>query len=115
MTGAREDVTRTPTLVSPDGARRVETKLARSTTTLTLYDRDEAKASVKVTGLVSHLRWAPNGSEVSFTLGVLGRNGGVVQNLYLWDLVDGKAPMALTSDGTSFGAEWLGAAQSWQP
>jgi hypothetical protein len=115
VTGAREDVTRTPTLVSPDGARRVETKLARSTTTLTLYDRDEAKASVKVTGLVSHLRWAPNGSEVSFTLGVLGRNGGVVQNLYLWDLVDGKAPMALTSDGTSFGAEWLGAAQSWQP
>ncbi len=116
VSGVRDDVTRTPTLVSPDGARRVDSKLVRSTTTLTLYDRsDQAQASVKVTGLVSHLRWAPNGSEVSFTLGVLGRNGGVVQNLYLWDLVDGKAPMALTSDGTSFGAEWLGASQSWQP
>ncbi|HET8586434.1 MAG TPA: hypothetical protein VFM74_01030, partial [Candidatus Limnocylindria bacterium] len=109
------NVTRTPTLYSPDATRRVEAKLKGSTTTLTLYDRDREAASVKVAGLVSHLRWAPNGSEVSFTLGVLGRNGGVVQNLYLWDLVNGKAPMQLTSDGTSSGAEWLGAAQSWQP
>jgi hypothetical protein len=116
VTGVRANVTRTPTLYSPDASRRVESKLKGSTTTLTLYDRDDqASASVKLTGLVSHLRWAPNGSEVSFTLGVLGRNGGVVQNLYLWDLVDGKAPMQLTSNGTSSGAEWLGAAQSWQP
>lgn len=116
LTGVRAAVRRVPTLASPDGTRRVEAKASGSSTTLTLYDSaDAAKASIKVSGLVSHIRWAPNGSEISFTLGTLGRNGGIVQNLYLWDLVDGKKPMQLTSNGTSFGAEWLGAAQSWQP
>jgi WD40 repeat protein len=115
-TGQRLNVTRTPTLVAPDGSRRVEAKVKGSTTTLTLYDRqDQAQASVKVDGLVSHMRWSPNGSQVSFTIASLGKNGGVVQNLYLWDLTDGKDPMQMTSDGTSFGAEWLGAAQSWEP
>ncbi len=116
LTGSRAAVRRVPTLASPDGTRRVEAKASGSSTTLTLYDSaDTAKGSIKVSGLVSHIRWAPNGSEISFTLGTLGRNGGIVQNLYLWDLVDGKKPMQLTSNGASFGAEWLGAAQSWQP
>lgn len=116
LTGKRAAVRRVPTLASPDGTRRVEAKASGSSTTLTLYDSaDTAKGSITVSGLVSHIRWAPNGSEISFTLGTLGRNRGVVQNLYLWDLVDGKKPMQLTSNGTSFGAEWLGGAQSWQP
>jgi hypothetical protein len=116
VTGARTNVTRTPTLYSPDASRRVESKLKGSITTLTLYDRNgQASASVKVTGLVSHLRWAPNGSEVSFTLGVLGRSGGVVQDRYLSDLEICMDAMPLTTNGTSTGAEWLGAAQSWQP
>ena len=59
------------------------------------------------------MRWAPNGSEVSFTLGTTGNNGGVVQNLYVWDLVDGKAPTMITSNGASFGAEWRGGGVWW--
>jgi hypothetical protein len=29
--------------------------------------------------------------------------------------VDGKAPAPLTSNGASFGAEWLGVIQTWVP
>ncbi|HEX5395746.1 MAG TPA: hypothetical protein VFX74_01525 [Candidatus Limnocylindria bacterium] len=114
--GTRTEVTRAPTLWSPDGKRRVETKLSGSTTTLTLKNRDgESQASVKVSGLVSHLRWSADNSEVAFTLGHLGHNGGVSQDLFVWALQDGVAPLPITSNGTSFGAEWLGASQSWEP
>lgn len=103
-----------PTLYSPDEQWTVKLAYSAGKTTLTLTDRaGSARAATVVTGLVSHLRWAPNGSEVSFTLGHTGQNGGVVQNLYVWDLVDGKAPMAITSNGASFGAEWRGAAVRW--
>jgi hypothetical protein len=114
--GTLTEVTRTPTLWSPDGKRRVDTKLSAGATTLTLRNRDdESQASVKVNGLVSHLRWSADNSEVAFTLGRVGHNGGVVQDLFIWELKDGEAPMPLTSNGTSFGAEWLGASQSWEP
>ena len=80
---------------------------------MTLLDDDGvAQASVKVAGLVSHVRWAATDNEVVFTLGRLV-SGGVRQDLYVWDLVDGKAPAALTSNGASFGAEWLGVLQAW--
>jgi hypothetical protein len=116
MDGTLSEVTRQPTLWSPDGKRRVATKLANGTTTLTLMNRDDVpQASVKVNGLVSHLRWSADNSEVVFTLGRLGHNGGVIQDLYIWELQDGKAPLPITSNGTSFGAEWMGAAQSWEP
>jgi hypothetical protein len=72
------------------------------------------QATVSVTGLVSHVRWAGTNNEVVFTLGRLV-GGGVRQDLYIWDLVDGKAPSPLTSNGASFGAEWLGVPQSWLP
>jgi hypothetical protein len=39
----------------------------------------------------------------------------VRQDLYVWDLVDGNAPAPLTSNGASFGAEWLGVLQTWVP
>jgi hypothetical protein len=85
------------------------------TTTLTEEGHDGvAKASAKIIGLVSHLRWAGGGNEVVFTLGRLV-GGGVRQDLYVWDLVNGKAPAPLTSNGASFGAEWLGVLQSWVP
>ena len=114
--GTRTEVTRTPTLWSPDGKRRIEAKLSGSTTTLTLKNRDNAaQASVKVNGLVSHLRWSADNSEVAFTLGHVGHNGGVSQDLYVWALKDGVAPLPITSNGTSFGAEWLGASESWEP
>lgn len=116
MDGTLSEVTRQPTLWSPDGKRRVTTKLTNGVTTLTLKNRDDvSQASVRVNGLVSHLRWSADNSEVVFTLGRLGHNGGVIQDLYIWELQDGKAPLPITSNGTSFGAEWMGAAQSWDP
>ena len=75
----------------------------------------DAEASVTVSGLVSHIRWAPTRNEIVFTLGRSTSGGGIRQDLYVWDLVDGNAPLALTSNGAAFGAEWLGVAQSWQP
>ena len=115
--GRVTEVDREPVLWSPDGRHTIGlTENANGTTVLTLRDRgDEALASVQVTGLVSHVRWAPTRNEVVFTLGQRTNAGGVRQNLYVWDLVDGNAPSALTSNGTSFGAEWLGVAQGWQP
>jgi hypothetical protein len=103
-----------PTLYSPDEQWTIRPKFSAGKTTLTLTDKaGNVRAATTVTGLVSHLRWAPNGSEVSFTLGHTGQNGGVVQNLYVWDLVNGKTPMAITSNGASFGAEWRGGAVRW--
>ena len=66
-------------------------------------------------GLISHLRWSPHGNRVAFTLGITLAGGGVRQDLYVWDLVRGRAPSAFTASGASFGVEWLGSAQFWQP
>jgi hypothetical protein len=104
-----------PVLWSPDQRLRVDVSVASGVTTLTLVDHDEIKqSSVKVTGLVSHVRWAASNNEIVFTLGRLV-GGGVRQDLYVWDLVDGNAPAPLTSNGASFGAEWLGVLQTWVP
>jgi hypothetical protein len=104
-----------PVLWSPDQRLRVDVAVASGVTTLTLKDKDEiAQASVKVTGLVSHIRWAASNNEIVFTLGRLV-GGGVRQDLYVWDLVDGNAAAPLTSNGASFGAEWLGVLQTWVP
>ena len=104
-----------PVLWSPDQRLRVRVTEASGTTTLMLMDHDGiAQGSVKVTGLVSHVRWAASNNEIVFTLGRLV-GGGVRQDLYVWDLVNGKAPAPLTSNGASFGAEWLGVLQTWVP
>ncbi len=104
-----------PVLWSPDQRVRVNVTVTSGVTTLTLVDRDElTKAKVKVTGLVSHVRWAASNNEIVFTLGRLV-GGGVRQDLYVWDLVNGKAPAPLTSNGATFGPEWLGVLQSWVP
>jgi hypothetical protein len=104
-----------PVLWSPDQRLRIRVAESSGITTLMLMDRDGiAQASVKVTGLVSHTRWAASNNEIVFTLGrTVG--GGVRQDLYVWDLVDGKAAAPLTSNGASFGAEWLGVLQTWVP
>jgi len=106
-----------PILWAPDGRQRISLKEnGDGTTTLSLLGPGEERlVSVKVTGLVSHVRWAPSNNEIVFTLGHLSNAGGVRQDLYVWDLVDGKAPMALTSDGVSFGASWVGASANWMP
>lgn len=112
--GAYTQVDHPPSLWSPDQRTRVTLAVKSTVTTITLVDSaGAAQASVKVTGLVSHIRWASTDNEIVFTLGrTIG--SGVHQDLYVWDLVDGKAPSALTSNGATFGAEWLGVLQAWQ-
>ncbi|MEO8247235.1 MAG: hypothetical protein ABI622_08985, partial [Chloroflexota bacterium] len=107
------ETTGLPVLWSPDELFHIA--LAEgSPNTLTLTDAEgNERATTQVAGKVSHLRWAPNSSEVAFTVGHLGTNGGIVQNLYVWDLVDGKEPSMVTSNGASFGAEWRGGAVRW--
>ena len=113
--GAYTQVDHRPVLWSPDQRSRIDLAVSGSATTLTLLDDSgAAQASVKVTGLVSHVRWAGSDNEIVFTLGRT-ISGCVHQDLYVWDLVDGKAPAPLTSNGASFGAEWLGVLQAWKP
>ncbi|HLY36330.1 MAG TPA: hypothetical protein VKU35_06450 [Candidatus Limnocylindria bacterium] len=116
ISGAEVPVTRQPTLWSPEGSHRIQITTTGGVTTISVLDQSAAtKARVSVTGLVSHLRWSPTGNRVVFTLGIDLSGGGIRQDLYLWDLANGKAPVALTAGGASFGAEWLGVAQFWQP
>lgn len=115
--GSVREAPREPVLWSPDGRYHVTlAENANGTTVIGKRNRDgDAEAAVTVSGLVSHIRWAPTRNEIVFTLGQSTSSGGVRQDLYVWDLIDGKAPAALTSNGAAFGAEWLGVAQSWQP
>ena len=114
--GAYTQVDHRPVLWSPDQRSRIDLLVKAGTspvTTMTLLGQDGvAQASVKVTGLVSHVRWAGSDNEVVFTLGRT-ISGGVHQDLYVWDLVDAKDPLPLTSNGAAFGAEWLGVLQAW--
>jgi hypothetical protein len=104
-----------PVLWATDGMKRIELTESAGTTTLTLRNPDGGElAKTTAKGLVSHLRWSPDDSQVTFTLG-RSVGGGVQQDLFLWDLSKGKAPMQLTNTGAAFGAEWLGASESWRP
>jgi hypothetical protein len=115
--GSIEEVRRAPVLWSPDGQRRIEIRENdNGTTNLVLRDSTgDQVASVQVGGLVSHLRWVRSNNEVVFTMGRLGANGGVRQDLYVWDLANRNDPLPLTSNGISFGAEWRGVAPNWLP
>jgi len=114
--GAMTDVAAQPVLWSPDGQWRTALERSGGSTVIQLFNRSaELQASVTVTGLVSHIRWAGTSNEIVFTLGRAGTGGGVRQDLYVWDLVDGNAPAPLTNNGVSFGAEWLGIASRWVP
>jgi hypothetical protein len=114
--GTQAEVSREPILWSPDGTHRITLAEGGSSTVLGYRNRSgDAETSVRVTGLVSHVRWAGTSNEIVFTLGYVTSAGGVRQDLYVWDLVDGKAPLPLTSNGTSFGAEWLGVMPNWLP
>ena len=103
-----------PILWSPDGDRRVRLSYSGGVTTIALTDASDAELeSVTVTGRVSHLRWAPDGERVVFTLGRSASGGGVLQDLFLWDL-NGADPMQLTATGAAFGTEWLGTQLVWR-
>jgi hypothetical protein len=104
-----------PLLWSPDGRRRVVLAFEDGTSTLRLTNHSEDDlASTTIDGRVSHLRWSRDGERVVFTLGRSASGGGILQDLFLWDLEDGVAPMQLTSTGAAFGAEWLGTAARWE-
>ena len=103
-----------PQLWSADGHHHIAVTEKDGTSTLTLSNGSDAVlATTTVKGLVSHLRWSPDGERVVFTVGHATSGGGVLQDLYLWDLGDGEAPMQLTSTGAAFGAEWLGTTPHW--
>ena len=78
-------------------------------------DGDVSGTTTGVDGLVSHIRWAPSGNEIAFTIGATGANGGVRQDLYVWDLEDARTRCQLTSSGAAFGAEWRGVMANWGP
>ncbi|MEO7332761.1 MAG: hypothetical protein ABIZ71_02335 [Gemmatimonadales bacterium] len=115
--GTVSEVVRPPILWAPDQRYHLDpVEKSGTLTTLALRNRaGDALAAVDVSGLVSHVRWAGSSNEVVFTLGRSSPGGGVRQDLYVWDLVQGKAPSPLTSNGASFGAEWLGVRQLWLP
>jgi WD40 repeat protein len=105
-----------PALWSPGGARRIVVTESEDVSTIALHDGDDEDpaAQTALSGLVSHVRWSPDGERVVFTLGRTARGGGLVQDLFLWDLNDGVTPTQLTSTGAAFGAEWLGSAPRWE-
>lgn len=104
-----------PKLWSGRGNRHVVVSREGTTTTLTLTDRSgEAMATTSIEGLVSHLRWSPDSDRVVFTVGRSAPAGGVLQDLFLWDLGDGEAPTQLTATGAAFSAEWRGAMPVWR-
>jgi hypothetical protein len=116
VSGDALPASRHPILWSPDGSRRITVGENGLVTTLAVLNQSGATSSrVTITGLISHLRWSPRGNRVVFTLGINSSSGGVRQDLYTWDLVNGRVPVALTANGASFGGDWLGVAQFWQP
>lgn len=101
-----------PTLWSPDGSKRIVMAESDTTSTLVLYRSGGTEvARTTVDGLVSHLRWAADGSQVTFTLA----RGSVRQDLFLWSLTSDTPPIQQTDTGAAFGGEWLGAKPLWRP
>jgi hypothetical protein len=115
--GTVTDARRQPVLWSPNGMLRVDPReRPNGTTNLVLKNTaGETVATTNAPGLVSHIRWVSSNNEIVFTLGTVSAGGGVRQDLYVWDLRDGRNPMPLTSNGVSFGAEWLGSFPHWIP
>jgi hypothetical protein len=105
-----------PVLWSPGGGRRISTTVSDGVTTIGVHDgpAEEPGSQTTVEGLVSHVRWAPSGERVTFTVGRSAPGGGVLQDLFLWDLEDGTPPMQMTDSGAAFGGEWLGGTSRWQ-
>jgi len=104
-----------PVLVAPDGEHRIAFEEEEGETTLRYLSASDAElATTSVSGLVSHLRWSRSGDRVVFTVGRSASGGGVLQDLFLWDLETEAAPMQLTTTGAAFGAVWRGASPRWE-
>jgi hypothetical protein len=103
-----------PVLWAPGGRERITLSEEGGTTTISRVDLDgETISSTTVEGLVSHVRWSSDRKRVVFTVGRSASGGGILQDLFLWDLGE-EAPRQLTATGAAFGAEWLGTAPRWQ-
>ena len=106
-----------PVLWAPEGERRIGFAGNGDSTTIRMVDRSgDEMATASVPGRVSHLRWSPRGEQVVFTVGRSTSGGGVVQNLWLWNLGLGEdpAPVMITNTGAAFGAEWVGSQSRWE-
>ncbi len=115
-TGTASTTSREPVLWSPNGLLRVELVASGNSTTLTLRGlANEARASITVAGLVSHLRWSAQQNNVVFTLTTALAGGGAAQDLYLWDLRSGSSVVRLTQDLRSSGGEFRGVWEYWKP
>lgn len=114
--GTQRPVERQPVLSSPDGSLRIEVTPGDSgRSALEVLTADgSVQGAAGVAGLVSHVRWSPSGDRVIFTAGTPTADGGVRQDLFVWTLTSDEAPTALTTSGAAFGAEWLGAMESWR-
>ena len=103
-----------PVLWAPGGQERISLSEEGGTTTINRVDRDgDTLSTTSVEGLVSHVRWSADRRRVVFTVGRSASGGGILQDLFLWDLGE-EAPMQITDTGAAFGAEWLGTAPRWQ-
>ena len=116
-TATKLDEEALPVLWASEGERRIRLSFENGATRLRMVDRSgDVMASTSVNGRVSHLRWSPRGDQIVFTVGESTANGGVLQDLYLWNLGEGREPkpMMMTNTGASFGAEWRGSQSRWE-
>ena len=115
-TNSSHTAERRPQLWSPNGQLRVHVTSSSGVTTLTLLGlAGEERATVTITGLVSHLRWSALNNQVIFTLNLAAAAGGVIQDIYLWDIQDGVAPIRLSQNGASYGPSFRGVEEHWKP
>jgi hypothetical protein len=106
-----------PLLFDGKGTHRISlTADEDAGTTMLKYLNDDGDEVSRTTapGLVSHLRWSAASDRVVFTVGRAAPSGGVLQDLFLWDLDSEAPPMQITNTGAAFGAEWRGAAPRWE-
>ena len=106
-----------PTLRDPAGSHVISLEVADDASSTTLHYSNVNGNELEATsapGLVSHLRWSPNGDRIVFTVGRATSGGGVLQDLFLWDLDSEAAPMQITNTGAAFGAEWRGTMPRWE-
>ncbi|HET9417211.1 MAG TPA: hypothetical protein VFP30_06690, partial [Candidatus Limnocylindria bacterium] len=103
-----------PLLWAPGGRERITLSAEGGTTTINRVDMNgDTLSSTSIEGLVSHVRWSSDRERIVFTLGRTASGGGILQDLFLWDLGEDQ-PVQLTNTGAAFGAEWLGSAPRWE-
>lgn len=115
-TGTGGTLSQMPVLWSPNGQLRATIAESGNSTRVTILGlAGEERATMAVTGFVSHLRWSVNSNQLVFTLNTGASGGGVSQDLYAWEVRTGALAFRLTQDLRSRGAEYRGAREVWKP